>query len=164
MSLASDRSEHIFDLLIKVRLIDGTLKTVTAYGPAKSKSVARWGLYRGATFTHKNVDNVGLYIHSHYVQERVLNGIYPHLPISPLPPTSIWTPGQPLPPSVMVGDWLLLHANGTATILDGSDEDGQCGSDDLGPADEMELTYNNLAMRDLFPGDYLAQYDAWVAA
>lgn len=160
MSLASDQNEHIY-VIICVRCVDENHRIVRAYGPECSKAVARYGKLRGITFAHRNVDNIGLYIHSLYVQERVLNGMYPHLLMAPLPPTSVWTPGQPLLPAVLVGDSLLLHSNGTATILDGDfDENGQCGSDDYGPGDEVELEYNNLATRDLFPGDYLAQYDS----
>ena len=149
-------TKHIVDFWIKY----GTI-AVKAYGPERSKGVARWATeFQHTSLTHRNVDNIGLYIMARYVQEKVLDNVYPHLPLAPRPPDAISkTP-------IAFADLATYYSNGTTTALGATAEDQDCGDgDDVdeGVTPEVSPTYSGFITRDKYPASYLAQYDAWAS-
>ncbi|KAL2256741.1 hypothetical protein VTK26DRAFT_1190 [Humicola hyalothermophila] len=157
-----DLGKRVVDVRMTVPLGGGRRQVVTAYGPILSKSLARFGPSTGVSWTHRNDDNIGLYILALYIQEKVLNGIYPHLPLAPAPPVGIENPGSPNSPPIAIGDWLILQPNDTATPTGDGYGNDQCSPDEEDGSVEVEFKYSNLATRDLFPDDYLSQFEAWL--
>ncbi|KAK3309327.1 uncharacterized protein B0T15DRAFT_460 [Chaetomium strumarium] len=162
VSKATGGNEMILDFWNKVRertssglIIEHTL---VAYGPERSKILARWGDWPGAVFTHRNNDNIGCYVLALLFQDTALDGTYPHLPRAPQPPSAV-SPFEP----VRMGNIFLVNPDGTATILDEAyfSANEQCPYSAAGQ--EMDLTYN-FATRDQYPAEYLALYDSWVAS
>ena len=84
-------NRHVSDLrMLAKRASDGTQLEFRAYGPQPAKALARFPLETGG-WTMRNADSLALYATVRYLQTQ-LKGIYPHLPLAPAAPDTVWDP------------------------------------------------------------------------
>ncbi|KAI1504900.1 hypothetical protein F5X99DRAFT_330494 [Biscogniauxia marginata] len=85
-------NRHISDLRMTARGVGGHSITVKAYGPQPVKALARYAVDTGE-WVMRNADSLALYASVRYIQSR-LGNIYPHLPLAPAAPSSVWDPNN----------------------------------------------------------------------
>lgn len=109
------------DLRMKARKTDGTPWVFKAYGSGPVKALARYHdpiRYR----VMENADSLALYASVRYIQSQ-LDDVYPHLPLAPAAPDTIWDPNNPESDSAgtlsdaqaHLGGWELFN-NGTVGL------------------------------------------------
>jgi chitinase len=161
----SDTVDHITDIKISYNVQDKSDPTkkirrwYEVYGPLWSKGLARLGFNTGY-WTIRNSDSMTLYALAKYVQQQ-LGNVYPHLPLSPAPPTGVGFP-------IGVGNGANIFANGTGSEPENSTDwsltQGVCAAVDDDDNDESSsafMTVTGYPVETDFPSDYLSSWSSW---
>lgn len=81
-------NDHITDMKVGYRNVDGSTTWFSAYGPLLCKALGRITFTPGL-WVIQNADSLTMYAIAKYVQDKM--GAYPHLPWAPEPPSSVGT-------------------------------------------------------------------------
>ncbi|CAJ2509455.1 Uu.00g144810.m01.CDS01 [Anthostomella pinea] len=85
-------NDHVGDLRMRVNDRSGVSIVAKAYGPAPVKALARYAQDTGK-WVIRNADSLALYASVRYIQSKLSN-VYPHLPLAPAAPSSVWDPNN----------------------------------------------------------------------
>ncbi|KAI0484598.1 hypothetical protein GGR56DRAFT_32988 [Xylariaceae sp. FL0804] len=85
-------NKRVGDLRMSARSPDGTPNVFKAYGAAPVKALARYS-QDGGEWVIRNADSLALYASVRYIQSK-LGNVYPHLPVAPRAPGSVWDPNN----------------------------------------------------------------------
>ncbi|RYP18792.1 hypothetical protein DL765_003727 [Monosporascus sp. GIB2] len=177
-------NRHVSDLRLKARA-GGQEIEVKAYGPQVVKALARYPNDPGE-WTMRNADSLALYASVRYIQSQ-LGGVYPHLPLAPAAPSTVWDPqdreSDSLPrETVDLMAWDLYNENGTVALpavhnLYSVYQDPNCPAsystdtmtvpgDDVWDEDaednpDYEVTFDTFATADDLDEDYTNQLNDW---
>ncbi|OBT86430.1 hypothetical protein VE02_05307, partial [Pseudogymnoascus sp. 03VT05] len=171
---ASGASKRIIDIKIGFTYSEKgkqVFRIISAYGAQPCKGLARYAENTGL-WVIRNAESMAIYALAKFVQKK-LGDVYPHLPLAPLPPTSV--SGKGVGSDYFVADDLFtILANGSFELpvnttldddLEWSLSMGVCAmaEDEHGDADPSDiLTLSaDFALQTDYPTDYLSSWSSW---
>lgn len=159
----NNEPKHVVDLRLEFGSLGNPIVNA-AYGPTRTKALARWKWNTGK-YILRNADSMTMYAMAKYVQNE-LGGIYPYLPLAMNGPNFI--PGDNTGKPIDMGDFFTFNSDGTVdiknnTLVDATEVCTAAEKDqNISQGDVVKFGYDGIADGSLYPESYLKQYAEWV--